>query len=195
MTNFGKVQLYFKFNVFCEEIPSVAKKNLLLRTFLSSSSSGVGRRESRRINFALKLELLRYFIIGCRFHHFFSNNSKMWDIFTWWYFGRSFSPPPSPWSWQWQNTFFKPQRIRNSSRRKMTQEMWWCQPGKGCSYLWAPASQASVPAWSTRTPCAQAWRQVGPRPPCCPRPCTGSDRPPRHPPRTRFLHIIDHSRL
>ena len=71
MTNFGKEQLYFKFNVFCEEIPSVAKNNLLLRTFLSSSSSGVGRRESRRINFALKLELLRYFIIGYRFHHFF----------------------------------------------------------------------------------------------------------------------------
>ena len=56
---------------FCEEILSVAMNNLLLRTFLSSSSSGVGRRESRRINFALKLELLRYFIIGCRCHHFF----------------------------------------------------------------------------------------------------------------------------
>ena len=118
---------------------------------------------------------------------FFSNNSKMWDIFTWWYFGRSFSPPPSPRSWQWQNIFFKPQRIRNNSRSEMTQEMWWCQPGKGCSYLWAPASQASVPAWWTRTPCEQAWRQVGPRLPCCPRPCTGSDRPPRHPPTTTFL--------
>ena len=76
MTNFGKEQLYFKFNVFCEEIPSVAKNNLLLRTFLSSSSSGVGRRESRRINFALKLELLRYFIIGWRFHHFFPSILK-----------------------------------------------------------------------------------------------------------------------
>ena len=184
MTNFGKEQLYFKFNVFCEEIPiQLTFKDVSLLKLL-------WRRPERESAYQLRAEIrvIEMFYNRLPLPSLFSINSKMWDIFTWWYFGRSFSPPPSPRSWQWQNIFFKPQqRIRNNSRSKMTQEMWCCQPGKGCSYLWAPASQASVPAWWTRTPCEQAWRQVGPRLPCCPRPCTGSDRPPRHPPRTTFL--------
>ena len=79
------------------------------------------RRPERESAYQLRAEIrvIEIFYNRLPLPSLFSNHSKMWDIFTWWYFGRSFSPPPSPRSWQWQNIFLSLKGYWNNSRRKM----------------------------------------------------------------------------